>query len=80
MTNTSTDRVYAFVRDYQQRTAGRAPTVREICAGLALKSTSLVAYYVDKLVAEGRLEREEGARGIRVKGGEWVAPREIIGR
>ena len=41
-------------------TKGYAPSVREICADLGIKSTSTVQLYIDRLVSKGYLERESG--------------------
>ncbi len=39
---------------------GYAPSVREICAALSVKSTSTIQMYVDRLISKGYLERENG--------------------
>ena len=42
------------------------PTVRDICEGVGISSTSLVVYYLEKLERKGLLYWEEhGARAIR---------------
>jgi repressor LexA len=46
---------------------GFPPTIREIAAGVGLKSTSTVAYYLRDLEAQGELIRQpERSRGLRV--------------
>lgn len=39
---------------------GYAPSVREICAALNIKSTSTSQMYIDRLIDKGYLERENG--------------------
>ena len=39
---------------------GYAPSVREICAALNIKSTSTSQMYIDRLIDKGYLEREDG--------------------
>ena len=48
---------------------GFAPSIREICAALGIRSTSTAARYVNSLVAEGYLEKVDGCnRAIKVAG------------
>ncbi len=48
---------------------GYAPSVREICADLNIKSTSTVQMYVDRLISKGYLERENGkSRTLKLSG------------
>ncbi|MEG1527693.1 MAG: transcriptional repressor LexA [Clostridia bacterium] len=49
--------VFNYVRDFIQ-TNSYPPTVREICAGLDISSTSMVYSYIDKLVKLGKLEKQ----------------------
>ncbi|MBQ8928140.1 MAG: transcriptional repressor LexA [Oscillospiraceae bacterium] len=53
------EEIYEFVRDYI-RTEGLAPTVREICDGLQLRSTSTVHRYLRLLDARGRIRMLPG--------------------
>ncbi len=41
-------------------TQGYAPSVREVCADLGIKSTSTVQMYIDRLVEKGFMIRETG--------------------
>lgn len=64
------ERILRFIIDYIQQ-HGYAPTIREIGAGVGLKSTSSVMTHLMKLFAEGKLETDapEGSpRAIRVPG------------
>ena len=36
---------------------GYAPSVREICTGVGLKSTSTVQYHIEKLINSGYLQK-----------------------
>jgi repressor LexA len=51
--------VFEFVASYAE-SRGHAPSYREIAAACGLKSTSNVAYHLDKLVAAGCLARDAG--------------------
>lgn len=54
---TTPDAVLAYIR--QERTAtGVSPSIRQICAALGLSSTSVAAYAIRSLVAQGRLVRQ----------------------
>ena len=52
-------RVYDFIKE-RIGLNGYAPSVREVCAALNIKSTSTVQMYVDRLIDKGYLERENG--------------------
>lgn len=52
-------RVYEFIKG-RIGEQGYAPSVREICANLNIKSTSTSQMYIDRLIAKGYLERENG--------------------
>lgn len=52
-------RVFDFIKDKIGEN-GYAPSVREVCAALNIKSTSTVQMYVDRLIDKGYLERENG--------------------
>ena len=73
-------RVYDYIVKYKSRHDGCAPSVREICIGCRITSTSLVNYYLDKLVDDGRIAYigdgvgSRSSRGIMVAGGKWNAP------
>lgn len=41
-----------------------SPTIRELCAGLGIKSTSTVKMHVDRLVFNRRLRKGPGARTL----------------
>ena len=52
-------RVYDFIKEKIGEN-GYAPSVREICAALNIKSTSTSQMYIDRLISKGYLERENG--------------------
>lgn len=60
------DNIYDYIVDYIKEHS-YAPSVRDIRYDCNISSTSVVNYYLEKLVEEGRIEREPYiARGIRV--------------
>lgn len=59
--------VLSFVRTYIQENDGRSPTLRELCAGTGISSTSVAVYWIDQLEASGQLTRVAGqARSLRL--------------
>lgn len=52
-------RVFDFIKDKIGEN-GYAPSVREICAALNIKSTSTAQMYIDRLIDKGYLDREDG--------------------
>ena len=60
------ERVLAFVRGALER--GRSPSIREVQAALGLRSPEGARRHLMQLVEEGRLERDDGARGWRLPG------------
>lgn len=52
-------RVFEFIKG-KIGEQGYAPSVREICASLNIKSTSTSQMYIDRLIDKGYLERENG--------------------
>lgn len=59
--NKSIERVYNYVRNYIHENA-MSPSVRDICTGSGLKSTSSVHTYLKKLDAMGKIEYRPGMR------------------
>lgn len=59
-------RVFEYIKERIED--GIAPTVREICADLNIRSTSTAARYVNALVEEGYLEKFDGNRAIKLAG------------
>lgn len=53
------DEVFAFIRDYIQNES-MAPSVREICDGVGIRSTSTVHRYLHRLENEGRIRMASG--------------------
>lgn len=50
------DGVLDFIRNYYDEN-GYSPSVREICAAMAIKSTATCQYYLDKLEERGEISR-----------------------
>ena len=61
------ERVYDFIVDFALE-KGYLPTFREIGKGVGLKSSSSVAYYMNKLVCDRRIEPVDGLSRYVVKG------------
>ena len=69
---TGRERVYNFIVDFIKKN-GYAPTVREICVGTGLKSTSSVYAHLLKLEDEERIEmKKKSTRAIKVIGFQFV--------
>lgn len=66
--------ILKFIKDYFKE-HGYAPTVREICTGVGLKSTSSVHAHLVKMMELGMIETDAGIsspRAIRVPGMKFV--------
>lgn len=64
--------IYNFIIEYI-KINGYAPTVREICDGIGVKSTSTIHKYMKQLNDIGLLEVKAGeSRAIRVMGYKFV--------
>ena len=71
MLNEKAKQIYRFICDRLE--GGYAPTVREICAGLGIRSTSTVHKYINLLVADGYLEKMDNQnRAIKLRGNNAV--------
>ena len=71
-------KIYDFIVDYIQE-HGYPPTVREIGAGVGLRSTSSVYSHLQKMIDTGMLETDAGEsapRAIRVPGYKFVKDNE----
>lgn len=53
------DEILAFIKDYI-RTENMSPSVREICEGVGIRSTSTVHHYLHLLDQEGRIRMVDG--------------------
>lgn len=49
---TTRNRIMTYIRNYIV-TYGYSPTIREICEGAQVSSTSLVAHHIDRLERDG---------------------------
>lgn len=61
----SRERVYEFIVAYLER-EGWAPALAEISSALGFSSRTTAKQHVDRLVREGRLERGNGYRQLRL--------------
>ena len=67
MLNDRAREVYRYIRERLDN--GYAPTIREICSALDIKSTSTVHRYMNRLVEEGLLDKMDNRnRAIRLHG------------
>ncbi len=66
------ERVYNFIVDFIKKN-GYAPSIREICTGTDLSSTSSVYMHLLKLEDEGKIEMKHNAtRAIKIIGFQFV--------
>ena len=74
MNNPKTEIVYQFILSFKAQYDGNSPTIREIAGGCGISSTSMVEYYLDKLVKDGRiiLTKASGSRKMLVRDGCWT--------
>jgi len=74
------ERIYQYIINYKRAHDGNSPTYREIRDACRISSTSIVSYWIDKLVASGRLRLsgDTGSRKIIVVGGQWSLAAEHI--
>ncbi len=65
--NDKEKRVFEYIKGRMEE--GFAPSIREICADLDIRSTSTAARYVNTLVSEGYLDKVDGCnRAIKLSG------------
>ena len=58
--------IYEYIKDTLEK-VGYAPSVRDICAALNIKSTSTVHIYLSKLEEKGLIQKENGkSRTLRI--------------
>ncbi len=57
-TSTKLEEIYDFLRRFTEEN-GYAPSVREICTAVGLKSTASVHYHLNELKRQGRIMMEE---------------------
>lgn len=75
MTNFSAEGLYWAIVAYKQRNDGNAPSLRDLMDVTGIRSTSNVAYLLQKLVALGAIQLDgDKARTIRVIGATWTPP------
>ncbi len=68
-------RIYTFILAYQEKEY-HAPSVREICIGTELRSTSTVHAHINRMIRDGLLSRWDGhPRTLRANPGAWPGER-----
>lgn len=65
--------IYQYIIKFKMKYDGNSPSIREIAEDCNISSTSMVAYYLEKLVDQGLIEISDGLERnkIMVKGGNW---------
>ncbi len=62
------ERLFRFIEEYIETTR-LPPSRRDMMAGARISSTSMVQFYLHKLIEQGRIELVQGiSRGIRLVG------------
>lgn len=78
--NAQEQRVLDYIKE-QIRDTGYPPSVREICAALAFKSTSSAHQYIGRLADKGYISKKDlKTRAIRVTGTESTIAVPIVGK
>ncbi len=60
-TSTKQEEILAYLREFTQ-THGYAPSIREICQAVGLRSTGSVHYHLSELAKQGRIELDAGKK------------------
>ena len=60
-TSNKQEEILAFLRDFSEQ-HGYAPSIREICQGVGLRSTGSVHYHLAELARQGRIELDAGKK------------------
>ncbi len=63
--------IYQFIKQYALQN-GFMPTIREICEGVGLKSTSSVFHYMSDMQSKGYIIRHPDAVRYSVKGIRYI--------
>ena len=59
--STKQEEILAFLREFSQA-HGYAPSIREICQAVGLRSTGSVHYHLNELARQGRIELDAGKK------------------
>lgn len=60
-TSTKQEEILEYLREFSER-HGYAPSIREICQGVGLRSTGSVHYHLTELAKQGRIELDAGKK------------------
>lgn len=73
MSNDKSEIVYHYIISYKTKYDGNSPSIRQISRDCNISSTSMVAYYLNKLISKGMIEISDDtvSNKIMVKGGRW---------
>jgi SOS-response transcriptional repressor LexA len=65
--------IYRFIISYKTKYDGNSPSIRQISRDCDISSTSMVTYYLNKLISKGMIEISDDTEShkIMVKGGVW---------
>ena len=75
---TRREQIYNFLVDFVKKN-GYAPSVREICTGTDLSSTSSVYMHLLKLEDEGKIQmKKQSTRAIKVIGFQFMKMEESV--
>lgn len=67
--NQKEERILEYIKEFMVKN-GYTPTVREICEGVGLSSSSSVQRYMERLVSKGEIEQH--GRNYSVRGMKYV--------
>lgn len=63
--------VLTAIIQYKIKNDGCTPTVRWLAKKCGISSSSTVQWFINELIADGKLRRGEGKRDLKVVGGRW---------
>ena len=74
------DGIYNFICQYKKDNDGTSPSIRQIKDACAISSTNIVAIFLRKLEAQGKIKVSGNglSRGITVIGGRWTVDETAI--
>lgn len=72
--------VLLFIARHKMHNGGRSPTLREICTGACVSSTSIATVLLDILESEGKIERRDdgSCRDISLPGESYIPPADLL--
>lgn len=67
-------RIYQYIVRFKVENDGNSPTMRQIGGSVGVKSTSMIAFYLNRLEAAGLISRPPGVCNIQLVGGRYTHP------